>query len=173
MKYKQFCFIFLIISMIVIVSGTLFLPGVVMEVFAWTAIKEELAYKITEVFLGILLLVLSSNRFYEAIRNNCNRKLNRSGKKNVRLLLSIKIVNDIIAAFPKKTVLFGIYMFLVMAQYFGLIRNICNFGFIVIFFMAVDKIITAWDIEKNVFREHSGKAYRRTVNIQTARQNSD
>lgn len=166
-RYNAFTVVFLTTTSLAILMAILFLPGIVMKVFAWTGIREELAYRLTELLIGIILLVFSSDRFYSTIRTCCNNKLNQSGNKPVKLLLFIKVINDLIAAFPKRTLIFGIYLVLVIAQYFGLIKDIYNFGFIVIFLMAADKMVSSWKMEKENYTTHCEKAYRRANSIKS------
>ena len=68
-------------------------------------------------------------------------------------------------ALPKRTILFSVYLILIVAESLGLIANVKDYTAVIVFIIAVDRVTKIWPEEKQRLKNFSKKAAKRIKSV--------
>lgn len=124
-------------------------------------LEEKYANNVEWIAIAIQSLFFTSDWFYARIRAFLNRRLQRSKGLNHQIYLGYKAGIECLMALPKRTILFSVYLLLIVAESLGLIANVKDYTAVIVFIIAVDRVTKIWPEEKQRLKNFSKKAAKR------------
>lgn len=148
-----------LLVLLVIVWLFLRLPGIVYTLLNLCGINSVSSETLSLLVTASLGLLFTSDNFYGLItkllgfliRHNHNEWLDT-------LYHGCEISIEVIMALPKRTILFLIYLFLIVGEFLGLVHSAKNSGMIIIYVIAVDRVGKIWPSEYQRMKIHLKKA---------------
>ncbi|MFI3086059.1 hypothetical protein [Streptococcus sp. 2022WUSS037] len=128
-------------------------------------LKEEHANNVSLIVIGAQSLFLTSDWFYSRIRAFLNRRLERAKGLNRQIYLGYKAGIEFLMALPKRTILFSFYLLLTILENLGVIASAKDYGVVVIFIIAVDRVTKIWPEEKRRMMEFGQKIKKRIKSV--------
>ena len=64
-------------------------------------------------------------------------------------------------ALPKRTILFGFYLVLIVGESLGLVENAKDYTAVIVFIIAIDRVTKIWPEEKERLKAFSHKVAKR------------
>lgn len=128
-------------------------------------LEEKYANNVEWIAIAIQSLFFTSDWFYARIRAFLNRRLQRSKGLNHQIYLGYKAGIECLMALPKRTILFSVYLLLIVAESLGLIANVKDYTAVIVFIIAVDRVTKIWPEEKQRLKNFSKKATKRIKSV--------
>ncbi len=128
-------------------------------------LEEKYANNVEWIAIAIQSLFFTSDWFYARIRAFLNRRLQRSKGLNHQIYLGYKAGIECLMALPKRTILFSVYLILIVAESLGLIANVKDYTAVIVFIIAADRVTKIWPEEKQRLKNFSKKAAKRIKSV--------
>ena len=128
-------------------------------------LDEKYANNVEWIAIAIQSLFFTSDWFYARIRAFLNQRLQRSKGLNHQIYLGYKAGIECLMALPKRTILFSVYLILIVAESLGLIVNVKDYTAVIVFIIAVDRVTKIWPEEKQRLKNFSKKAAKRIKSV--------
>ncbi len=124
-------------------------------------VNEKFADNISLLVFAVQSLIITSDWCYREIAKFIEKRLERASKYTQPFYLGSKIGVDFIAALPKRTILFGFYLILIILELIGVIVSAKDYSAVAIFVIAVDRVGKMWPDEKKKLYAFFGSLKRR------------
>lgn len=134
------------------------IPDMIYSLIDSFGYNEKVIKGMIDILIAIAAIVFSSDNFCKKYLLFCNRKIHLSGEKTESFWSSLKVMGELIEAFPKRTFIFLIYIAVLTTAHLGWINNISDYTFIALFVIAADRIQSAWSTESQKILKHSKRA---------------
>ena len=126
----------------------------------------EHANNLAYIAIAMQSLFFTSDWFYSRIRSFLNRRLEKAKGLNRQLYLGYKVGIEFLMALPKRTILFSFYLLLTILENLGVIASAKDYGVVVIFIIAVDRVTKIWPEEKRRMAAFSQKIKKRIKSVE-------
>ncbi|MGT2884147.1 hypothetical protein ACVRZS_04230 [Streptococcus ferus] len=123
--------------------------------------EEKYASNVEWIAIAIQSLFFTSDWFYARIRAFLNRRLQKSKGLNHQIYLGYKAGIECLMALPKRTILFGFYLVLIVGESLGLVENAKDYTAVIVFIIAIDRVTKIWPEEKERLKAFSHKVAKR------------
>lgn len=131
-----------------------------------SGMTEKHANNLSLIAIAIQSLFFTSDWFYSRIRAFLNRRLERAKGLNRQIYLGYKAGIEFLMALPKRTILFSFYLLLTILENLGVIASAKDYGVVVIFIIAVDRVTKIWPEEKRRMTEFGQKIKKRIKSVE-------
>ncbi|HFI0113046.1 TPA: hypothetical protein ACGO7C_000934 [Streptococcus suis] len=131
-----------------------------------SGMTEKHANNLSLIAIAIQSLFFTSDWFYSRIRAFLNRRLERAKGLNQQIYLGYKAGIEFLMALPKRTILFSFYLLLTILENLGVIASAKDYGVVVIFIIAVDRVTKIWPEEKRRMIEFGQKIKKRIKSVE-------
>lgn len=122
---------------------------------------DDKAVNIALMATATMALILTSDTLYKLFRSLINALLSHAKGVFYSMLLGAKAAMEIYMALPKRTILFVIYLLLIILELLGLIQTAKDYAVSAVYIIAVDRVLKIWAIEKERLIEYCGKIRKR------------
>ena len=119
--------------------------------------SKSTVYGLIDILIALAAIFFSSDHFCQRFIQFCDRKKSAGGNTE-SFWSSLKVIGELIEAFPKRTFIFLLYIAVLTAAHLGWIRNSSDYTFIALFIIASDRLQLAWNNEKQKIIKHSKRA---------------
>lgn len=130
-----------------------------------SGMAEKHANNLSLIAIAIQSLFFTSDWFYSRIRSFLNRRLEKARGLNRQIYLGYKAGVEFLMALPKRTILFSFYLLLTILENLGVIASAKDYGVVVIFIIAVDRVTKIWPEEKYRLVIFSQKVKKRIKSV--------
>lgn len=128
-------------------------------------LKEEHANNFSLIVLAAQSLFFTSNWFYNHIKHFIDRHLERAKGINRQIYLGYRTGIEGLVALPKRTILFTLYLILIISENIGIIEKAKNYSVGIVFIIAIDRVAKIWPEEKQRLYTFTSKMYNHIRNI--------
>lgn len=127
------------------------------ELAIWLGFKEIYALNVALMAIALQALFFTSDWFYEKINQLINWRLKKVSDWGKHIYLGLKLGVEFLMALPKRTILFSVYLLLVVMESVGLISKVKDYAVVIIFIIAVDRVTKIWKEERKRLKEFGKK----------------
>lgn len=140
--------------------------GWAFDIGLWLGLKPEYALNLGVMVIALQALFFTSDWFYEKVDQFINWRLKKVAGWRKHIYLGFKLGVECLMALPKRTILFVIYLMLVVMESIGLISKVKDYAVMIVFIIAVDRVTKIWKEEKHRFKEFSQKIKQGLTEVQ-------
>ncbi|WP_154475605.1 hypothetical protein [Suipraeoptans intestinalis] len=121
-------------------------------------LEKKYAGNVELIVIAAQSIFFTSDWFYRRIGMFLDRRIEKSKGLNHQIYLGYKTGIACLIALPKRTILFGIYLLLIVLESIGVIDQAKDYAVVVVFIIAIDRVAKIWPEERERLKEFLSKA---------------
>ena len=162
----------LFVCTIVAYFGALILPYIAIErgvdcLLSFIGVANEVRSMVYTVLLVVIAFILSSDWVYSLLHKlYCGQLKKKNKAVHNSVFYALISANDVIAAFPKRTLLFLHYLWMTIMDKLGFSNIDIDLLFVGVVIIGIDRVTKSWAEEKKKLFALGEKAYSDTMKIE-------
>lgn len=138
------------------------LPSFITELASRYGLADENALNLGMMLTATIALIITSNAFYRLVLDKMNVYLDTNKSLSKRNILNALVIGlEFVMAIPKRSLLFGIYLGLVVLEQLGAIDKANDYILVAVFVIGVDRVGKILPQEIKQMKEFINKAMER------------